>query len=141
PPRRLAQPWPPQLSGEYDRSRSRRPDSYPLETLEILLDGRYMRRFKYPRHGLTGVSGYTTGNASQFVLDHGRPPKHLVPQTYLAIRWGSRDYLLEKEEVADFRAAITDGSEPRTKPAGRFYLRRGDWNKPVVGDPALPETL
>lgn len=139
PPRRLTQPWPPQLSGEYDRSYSRRSDRGRLETLEILLDGRYMQRFIYPRHGLRGVSGYATGTASQLVLDHPRASKHLGPQTYRAIRWGSRDYLIEEEEVADFFAAITDGSEPRTKAAGRFYLRRGDWNKPVVGIPALPE--
>lgn len=138
PPRRLAQPWPPQLSGEYDRSYSRRSDSERLETLDILLDGRYLRRFT-GRHGLTGVSGYATGTASQLVLDHPRPSKHRGPQTYLAIRWGSRDYLVEEEEVADFCAAINDGSEPRTKPAGRFYLRHGDWNKPVAGIPALPE--
>jgi hypothetical protein len=139
PPRRLAQPWPPQLSGEYDRSWLRRSDINRLETLAILLDGRYMRYHVYPRHGPTGVSGYATGTASQLVLDRPESSNHVGPQRYLAIRWGSRDYLIEDDELADFCAAIHDGSEPRTKPAGRFYLRRGDWNKPVSGMPALPE--
>lgn len=57
---------------------------------------------------------------------------------FLPVRWGERLYLIEPERIVGFANAINAGYEPRTTAQGVFYLRSGDFNKPVAGLPKLP---
>lgn len=58
---------------------------------------------------------------------------NLVPVT-----WGTRHYLIAVEEMPDFCNAVNAKDEPRSRPWGRFLLRRGDEETPVSGRPELP---
>jgi len=60
-------------------------------------------------------------------------PSHLVP-----IRWESRLYLVPQESIADFCNEVNMGLEPRRDPTGEFFLREGDWKRPVNGLPEVP---
>ncbi|HMC88244.1 MAG TPA: hypothetical protein VKI17_01795, partial [Gemmataceae bacterium] len=62
-----------------------------------------------------------------------------TPTEFLPLTWGSRAYLLAKDEFLDFCNAINQGREPRTEPDGLFCLRCGDWTTSVQGKPELPE--
>jgi hypothetical protein len=61
------------------------------------------------------------------------------------VRWGGRIYLLEPDRIPLFTAAVNFGVEPRQRNINRnfltrrFFLRRGDAEKTVVGKPMLPE--
>jgi hypothetical protein len=61
------------------------------------------------------------------------------------VRWGERIYLLDPDRVQLFAAAINFGIEPRRAIihrnylTTRFFLRRGDESKGVVGKPTLGE--
>jgi hypothetical protein len=61
------------------------------------------------------------------------------------VRWGGRIYLLEPDGTNLFAAAVNFGIEPRQRIgnwdylATRFFLRWGDEEKAVVGNPVLPE--
>ena len=57
---------------------------------------------------------------------------------FLPVRWGDRLYLIEPERIVGFANAVNAGHEPRAKAQGAFFLRQGDWNKPVTGAPRLP---
>ena len=57
---------------------------------------------------------------------------------FLPVRWGDRLYLIEPERIVSFVNAVNAGHEPRVKAQGAFFLRQGDWNKPVTGGPRLP---
>jgi hypothetical protein len=58
---------------------------------------------------------------------------HFVP-----IRWGTRDYLVPDELMADFCNEVNLGFEPRDWVNGTFFLRESDWGKSVEGFPDLP---
>jgi len=57
---------------------------------------------------------------------------------FLPVRWGDRLYLIDPDGIVGFANAVNAGHEPRMKAQGVFYLRNGDWNKPVTGGPRLP---
>ena len=57
---------------------------------------------------------------------------------FLPVRWGDRLYLIDPVGIVGFANAVNAGHEPRMKAQGVFYLRNGDWNKPVTGGPKLP---
>lgn len=61
-----------------------------------------------------------------------------LPKQYDLITWGQRYYLLSPDEIDDFKAAVADGSEPRSVKQGAFFLRDGDEAKPATGSPAYP---
>lgn len=61
-----------------------------------------------------------------------------TPALFMPIRWSNRVYLVPKDEIVDFCSCVNSGREPRNRPHGRFYLRRMDWEKQVVGRPNLP---
>lgn len=72
-----------------------------------------------------------------FVL---RPEERPMERRRLvAVRWGERMYLLEEHEGAEFCMQVRSGQEPRRTSDGIFYLRTGDWNRAVAGDPGIPE--
>lgn len=61
------------------------------------------------------------------------------------VRWGGRIYILDPDRMQLFTAAVNFGIEPRRAIihrnylTTRFFLRRGDEDKAVVGKPMLPE--
>lgn len=61
------------------------------------------------------------------------------------VRWGGRIYLLDLDKINLFTAAVNFGIEPRQRIINgnylttRFFLRRGDSEKAVAGNPDLPE--
>ena len=57
----------------------------------------------------------------------------------IQVRWGPRRYLVSTAEVAGFCRAVKQGSEPRDRAQGWFYLAEDDWTKPVAGEPELPK--
>lgn len=67
---------------------------------------------------------------------------------YLPINWSGRIYLIGESELINFANAINLGIEPRSSLIsereaspwyGSFYLRSGDEQKKVTGNPNLPE--
>lgn len=67
---------------------------------------------------------------------------------YLPIEWSERIYLINASELKNFANAINLGIEPRSSLIserdsspwyGSFYLRSGDEQKKVTGNPNLPE--
>lgn len=67
---------------------------------------------------------------------------------YLPIEWSERIYLINESELKNFANAINLGIEPRSSLISRddsspwygsFYLRSGDEQKKVTGNPKLPE--
>lgn len=66
----------------------------------------------------------------------------------LPLQWSGRIYLLHERDLSDFANAVNLGIEPRTTLIsnnysspwyGSFYLRSGDEQKKVTGNPSLPE--
>ena len=60
------------------------------------------------------------------------------------VRWGPRIYLMNQKSFGEFTKAINLGFEPRQVDGyrayyGTFYLREGDENKPIDGQPPLPK--
>jgi len=62
-----------------------------------------------------------------------------TPTEFYAIRWGSRMYLVPTNDIVEYCSDVNQGSEPRRGNFGHYYLRRNDWDKPVVGKPDVPE--
>lgn len=67
---------------------------------------------------------------------------------YLPIEWSERIYLISEIDLKDFANAINLGLEPRSSLTagwdtlpwyGSFYLRSGDQQKKVTGNPNLPK--
>ena len=48
-------------------------------------------------------------------------------------------YLVPKDAGKAFCSLVNKGLEPRSDVHGRFYLRRGDWEKKVTGLPIVPK--
>jgi hypothetical protein len=103
-------------------------------------------RFEFAWTGCPGFNERSKGTANVvkgwLVLT---PEKHHIPKgfsstptEFLPVKWGSRTYLLAKDEFLDFCNAINQRSEPRTEPDGVFCLREGDWTASVLDQPALP---
>lgn len=63
----------------------------------------------------------------------------MLPLELRVIRWGDRHYLLADSEIEDFRAAIRNGSEPKSSIEGESLLRHGDERLPAEGEPTLSE--
>lgn len=74
-----------------------------------------------------------------------------TPERLLAVRWGARLYLMDDDDLRGFCNAVNAGVEPRGGEGdpdypqflrgghfGSFYLRDGDENKKVTGEPQLP---
>jgi hypothetical protein len=53
------------------------------------------------------------------------------------IRLGDRQYLIPLSSLDGFARALADGAEPRKDGVGSFFMRKGDWDKPVQGRPQL----
>jgi len=83
----------------------------------------------------TDINAKALMRNGMLVLGNGRAGSE---SRFLPIRWGDRLYLIEPERLVAFANAVNAGHEPRMKAQGVFFLRSGDWNKPVTGGPTLP---
>lgn len=55
------------------------------------------------------------------------------------VRWGNRHYLIPVNHMVEFANAINSGMEPSMGgTSGSFLLKRGDENRPVLGQPNIP---
>ncbi len=102
-------------------------------------------RFSFVWRGCMGVYDQNTGEAEvvagHLILTPERPNVRKgfrgTATDFHIVRWGARSYLIPEEDKQEFVNAVNQGQEPRERPHGSFYLRRGDWEKKVAG---LPET-
>jgi hypothetical protein len=62
-----------------------------------------------------------------------------TPTEFYPVRWGARMYLIPTNDIVEFCSAFNQGTEPQRGNRGRYYMRRNDANKPVAGNPAVPE--
>jgi len=63
----------------------------------------------------------------------------------LPIRWSDRIYLIDEDDLTNFVNAVNFGLEPRSELTsepyyGSFYLRVGDQQKKVSGEPGVPDS-
>jgi hypothetical protein len=60
---------------------------------------------------------------------------------FIPIRWGERHYLIGTDELLDFANAVNAGTEPGSfqKDSLYFFLKLGDEEKAVSGEPSLPK--
>jgi hypothetical protein len=104
-------------------------------------------RFSFGWRGCLGVYDQNTGEAK---VEAGhvilRPERPNVREGFrgtatdlIPVRWGERLYLIPETERREFCNRVNQGTEPRDRPHGRFYLRRGDWDKKVAGPPSVPK--
>jgi hypothetical protein len=61
-----------------------------------------------------------------------------LPTDFIPIHWGERLYLVSTNAGKGFCHAVNRGTEPRSNPHGKFYIRRGDWAKKLTGLPNVP---
>lgn len=108
-------------------------------TLAVKPDG----TFNYHAAGCLRTYADQTAHAFMrnglLMLGNGKSESAGNEARFMPLRWGGRLYLIEPERIVSFANAINAGREPRTAAQGVFYLRAGDWDKPVTGWPKLPE--
>jgi hypothetical protein len=105
------------------------------EVAEATLSIGQDRLFSFLR---TEASGVEQSNEGMIVLEGNSlwfNNKGLASQAFLPVLWGERRYLVEASALGRFCAP--DSGEPRTTREGYFYLRDGDWSRPVEGAPVL----
>jgi hypothetical protein len=105
-------------------------------TLVIAPDG----TFSFKWQGCLGTYDTAAGRASmhdgELWLEPG-PERKNLENRFLPVRWEGRLYLVSSNRLHDFANQIDRGTEPRSYAHGSFYLREGDWDKPVDGPPDL----
>jgi hypothetical protein len=104
-------------------------------------------RFTFGWRGCLGVYDQNTGDAKvvdgHLILSPEKPNVREgfrgTSTDFLIVRWGDRSYLVPEADKQEFGNEVNQGGEPRESPHGRFYLRRGDWEKKVTGLPVVPK--
>ena len=102
-------------------------------------------RFDFKWQGCLGAYDKNNGTAQcidrMLHLKPNLPNNHEgfqgAPTKFFAISWGRRQYLVPDDEMLEYCNAINQGSEPRSNEFGFFYMRLGDWEKPVRGKPSV----
>lgn len=127
------------LVGEYWYSEDL--ESY---SLKLAADG----SFVWKLHGCLGVYGQNKGTyeivEGLLILDpvNDQTTSMTGGKRFIPVTWGDRLYLIPQAIRGRFRDAILQSIEPRSHTSSgyfEFYLRDGDWKKPVSGVPAAPE--
>jgi hypothetical protein len=115
--------------------------------MNCYLDVKPEGRFSFIWRGCLGVYGQNQGGA-KVVKDHLilTPEQPNEPggfggtaTDFIPVQWGERLYLVPKDAAKAFCSLVNEGREPRSNVHGRFYLRRGDWEKKVTGLPIVPK--
>jgi hypothetical protein len=126
------------IAGDYYRG-----DGLGLNwSLSLKPDGTY----SFSWHGCMGLYAEREGRFSVtgalLILDAASSATSAhemsLPSRFMAVRWGSRLYLIPEEEGSRLAAYVTRGFEPRRVMHGSFLLRESDWEKPARGLPEVP---
>ena len=104
-------------------------------------------RFSFGWRGCLGVYDQNAGaakvEAGHLILKPERPNVREgfrgTATDFIPVRWGGRLYLIPEGDGREFCNAVNQGTEPRDRVHGRYYLRRDDWEKKVKGRPDLPK--
>lgn len=112
-------------------------------TLEISSDGRFLYKKCSYDVVLDQAAGAVELEDGHLLLkpekSHGPWPRGTSP-ILIPVSWGQRLYLIPQNDVAGFSNQINRGIEPVSRGSmGSYYLREGDWDRPVSGKPNLPE--
>jgi hypothetical protein len=109
-------------------------------TLALHSDGRYTATARVTHSGTSFTKGRYERRGSSLRLIGPFPAEWLGPGQgdWLAVSWGGRRYLLSEGNVGAFEWAVQSGDEPRKTSVGFFFLRGGDWEEAVEGEPELP---
>lgn len=89
------------------------------------------------------IDGAVTLSGARLHIDwesgerRGRLAKVPEDETFIAMRWGQRHYLLLESEAEEFCRAVEAGHEPSYRDS-IAHLRSGEWKLPVSGLPDLP---
>jgi hypothetical protein len=113
------------------------------QTLNLDAEGRFSIETRISRGVFDRQEGTYEFREGQFELKGvaQKQPQDFARLTggIILVRWGDRRYLIAEWDHWSFCDAIRSGEEPRGRSLGRFFLREGDWEKPVVGLPDVPE--
>lgn len=127
------------LAGEYSYG-----NGYDLNcTLEISSDGRFLyKKCQYERV-LDQAAGCIVLKNGQLMLQpqvpHDDWPRGMG-NVLVPVAWGQRLYLVPANDIRGFSNQINRGLEPvRRGNIGNYFLREGDWDRPVEGKPDLPQ--
>ena len=106
--------------------------------------------FVYQWRGCLGIYDRNYGAVSQtdaasplrLLPAHGTETSGFkeLPAELVPVPWGQRVYLVDPADSSRFCAAVNSGTEPRAKPHGQFFLRKGDEFKPAPGLPLVPDS-
>jgi hypothetical protein len=104
-------------------------------------------KFSFGWRGCLGVYDENTGGAKvvggRLILSPERPNVREgfrgTKTDFYVVRWSDRLYLIPEGDQQEFCNAVNQGQEPRSRSHGRFYLRRGDWDRKVTGLPSVPQ--
>jgi hypothetical protein len=98
--------------------------------------------------GRTRLALWREGNPARFAspadldsLDGALPGvggNAFLPPIWRPVIWGERRYLLSRTQLLHFCIAVAEGSEPRSRRVGPFYLREGDEAKRPPAPSSLP---
>jgi hypothetical protein len=102
--------------------------------------------FVFERHGSGGLYDRNYGSvefkdnrlALSFKFKNEQKGVRGIWSRYFFVRWGERHYLIPANDLAGFCDVVRSGREPRNSYLGRYFLKRGDEDKPVSGKPDLP---
>ncbi len=103
-------------------------------------------RFSFTWRGCLGLYGENKGTAKlangHVILapeQRNKKDEFGTATNFIPVKWGTRRYLVAREEMKSFCSAVNLGSEPRDNVHGSFYLRLGDEKNKVTGTPTVPK--
>ncbi len=131
-----AQGNPVPVAGEYRLGSIRFGD----RILILSANGQYNYTARNDCLGVDSRQGEHEVKNGMIIFKSGRPGPRLKSPVYYSVRWGGRMYLIPQSDMIDFCTEVNHDIEPRNDKLGQhYYLRDGDWGKPVTGRPQLPK--
>lgn len=97
--------------------------------------------FSYKSWGCFGTYGIAYGT-TEFLSNKVNllnKTGEVFPKEIFFIKWGTRHYLIPKENMIDFANAVNSGMEPCERGACSFWLKDKDSEKKIRGLPPIPE--
>lgn len=107
-------------------------------TVVISEDGHFTHKWTGCQGTYSNSAG-EVGIANDALVFHTKDKDEQVPSKLIPVKWGNRLYLIDgaDKNMLAFCNAVNQGSEPRDKLHGMFYIRMGDEKKPVSNVPEL----